>query len=109
MHTPSSSRPFLPHVCPQVLLGASGVLSNGAVLAPAGSATVAALARSHQVEVWIAAESFKLSDRVHLDSVVYNEMGSEYVRDPHLFVSFMLCFTSDLDLCASPSTITPLA
>jgi translation initiation factor eIF-2B subunit delta len=73
-----------------VLLGASGVLANGAVLAPAGTATVAALAQTRKVEVWVAAESFKLSERVHLDSVVYNEMGSEYVRDPHAILPFSL-------------------
>ena len=74
-----------------VLLGASGVLANGAVLAPAGTATVAALAKTRDVDVWVAAESFKLSERVHLDSVVYNEMGSEYVRDPHLFPCPEMC------------------
>lgn len=60
----------------RVLLGASALLSNGAMLAPAGSAMVAAIAKAHRVPVVVAAESYKFSDRVQLDSIVYNELGS---------------------------------
>ena len=59
----------------RVLLGASSLLSNGAMLGPAGTAMVAALARALQVPVIVAAESYKCSEKVQLDSIVYNELG----------------------------------
>jgi translation initiation factor eIF-2B subunit delta len=61
----------------QVILGASAVLSNGAVIAPAGTAMVAALAKTRRVPVVIAAESYKFCEKVQLDSIVFNELGSE--------------------------------
>jgi translation initiation factor 2B subunit (eIF-2B alpha/beta/delta family) len=60
----------------RVLLGASCFMSNGAMLAPAGTAMVAALARSKQVPVIVASESYKFSEKVQLDSIVFNELGN---------------------------------
>ena len=59
----------------RVLLGASSLLSNGAMLGPAGTAMVAALAKAQQIPVIVAAESYKFSEKVQLDSIVYNELG----------------------------------
>jgi translation initiation factor 2B subunit (eIF-2B alpha/beta/delta family) len=59
----------------RVLLGASSLLSNGAMLGPAGTAMVAALAKARQIPVIVAAESYKFSEKVQLDSIVYNELG----------------------------------
>ncbi|KAJ1434672.1 hypothetical protein B484DRAFT_417378 [Ochromonadaceae sp. CCMP2298] len=58
-----------------VLLGASSLQCNGTMLAPAGTAMVAALAKAWQIPVIVAAESYKFSEKVQLDSIVYNEMG----------------------------------
>lgn len=58
-----------------VLLGASSLLSNGALLAPAGTAMIASLAKSRRIPVIVASESYKFSERVQLDSIVYNELG----------------------------------
>lgn len=60
----------------RVLLGASGVLSNGAVVAPSGTAMVAALAKSRRVPVIVVAESYKFTDRIQLDAIVHNELGA---------------------------------
>ncbi len=60
----------------RVLLGASSLLSNGAMLGPAGTAMVAALAKARQIPVIVAAESYKFSEKVQLDSIVYNELGN---------------------------------
>ncbi len=60
----------------RVLLSASCFLSNGAMLAPAGTAMVAALAHSKQIPVVVACESYKFSEKVQLDSIVFNELGS---------------------------------
>ena len=60
----------------RVIVGASALLANGAVLAPAGTAMIAALARSSRVPVIVAAESYKFSDKVQLDAIVFNELGA---------------------------------
>jgi translation initiation factor eIF-2B subunit delta len=60
----------------KVILGASALLSNGSVLAPAGTAMVASLAKFYNVPVIIAAESYKFCEKVQLDSIVFNELGS---------------------------------
>lgn len=59
----------------KVLLGASCLLSNGTMLAAAGTAMVAALAKARQIPVIVAAESYKFSEKVQLDSIVFNELG----------------------------------
>lgn len=59
-----------------VLLGASSLLSNGAALAPAGTAMVAAMGTSRRVPVLFVAETYKFSEKVQLDSIVYNELGN---------------------------------
>lgn len=60
-----------------VLLGASSLLSNGTALAPAGTAMVAALGKAHRVPVLFVAETYKFSEKVQLDSIVYNELGNQ--------------------------------
>ncbi len=58
------------------------MLSNGNILAPAGTGMIACLARSKRIPVIFAAESYKFVDKVQLDSIVYNELGnhSELIR-----------------------------
>jgi translation initiation factor eIF-2B subunit delta len=60
----------------RVILGASCLMSNGAMLAPAGTAMIASLAKSQRVPVLVAAESYKFCEKVQLDSIVHNELGS---------------------------------
>lgn len=60
----------------RVILGASSLMSNGAMLAPAGSAMIASLAKARQIPVIVTAESYKFTEKVQLDSIVFNELGS---------------------------------
>lgn len=60
----------------RVILGASCLMSNGTMLAPAGTAVIAALAKNKQIPVVVAVESYKFSEKVQLDSIVFNELGS---------------------------------
>mmetsp|Transcript_6920 Transcript_6920/g.7163 ORF Transcript_6920/g.7163 Transcript_6920/m.7163 type:complete len:435 (+) Transcript_6920:175-1479(+) len=60
----------------RVVLGASALLANGAVVAPAGTAMVAALAKYYHIPVIVLAESYKFCDKVQLDAIVFNELGS---------------------------------
>jgi translation initiation factor eIF-2B subunit delta len=59
----------------KVMLGASAVLSNGAVLARAGTASVALAAQSAGVPVLVLTASHKFHERVQLDSITHNELG----------------------------------
>ena len=59
----------------KVIFGASCLLSNGSMLAPAGTAMVASLAKARHIPVIVASESYKFSDKVQLDSIVFNELG----------------------------------
>lgn len=57
-------------------MGASGAMSNGTILARAGSASVAMVADAMQRPVIICCETLKFVDRVQLDSITYNELGN---------------------------------
>ena len=58
-------------------LGASALLSNGTVYAPAGTGMIACLAKNKRVPVIFAAESYKFCEKVQLDSIVSNELGDQ--------------------------------
>ncbi|ORX87086.1 IF-2B-domain-containing protein [Basidiobolus meristosporus CBS 931.73] len=59
----------------KVFLGAHGMFSNGAMLSRAGTAIVAMMANHQKIPVIVCCETYKFSDRVQLDSFVYNEIG----------------------------------
>lgn len=59
----------------KVLLGASALMSDGSVLGRAGMASVALLAQAHHVPVLVCAETYKISNRVQLESITTNELG----------------------------------
>lgn len=60
----------------KVMLGASCLMSNGSMLAPAGTAMVASIAKAQQIPVIAVSESYKFSEKVQLDSIVFNELGA---------------------------------
>ncbi|KAJ3087508.1 Eukaryotic translation initiation factor 2B, subunit 4 delta, 67kDa [Quaeritorhiza haematococci] len=59
----------------KVVLGASAVLANGAVMSRVGTAMVAMMAHDAKVPVIVCCETYKFSDAVRLDSFVWNEIG----------------------------------
>ncbi|KAJ1447185.1 hypothetical protein M885DRAFT_591485 [Pelagophyceae sp. CCMP2097] len=59
----------------KVVLGADALLSNGACLARAGTASVAMTASQYNIPVLVCCETYKFHDRVQLDSVCSNELG----------------------------------
>ena len=68
---------ILPHVT-KVFLGASALFSNGSIYAPAGTACVAMLATqdsSNNIPTLICCESYKISNKVQLESITHNELG----------------------------------
>lgn len=86
VYCPLSGAAFALKDVSKVILGASCLLSNGSMLAPAGTAMVASLAKAKQIPVIVAAESYKFSDKVQLDSIVFNELGHP---------SEILCFRTE--------------
>ncbi|XP_046810850.1 translation initiation factor eIF-2B subunit delta isoform X2 [Lucilia cuprina] len=60
----------------KVLLGAHALLANGYVMARAGTAQVALVARSFNVPVLVCCETHKFSERFQTDAIVYNELGN---------------------------------
>lgn len=58
----------------KVLLGADAMMSNGALLAHAGTASVALLAKACHVPTLVVCETYKFCERVQLDSITSNEL-----------------------------------
>lgn len=59
----------------KVILGASAILSNGAVISRVGTAVIAMAAYEEKVPVIFCCETYKFSENVRLDSFVWNEIG----------------------------------
>jgi translation initiation factor eIF-2B subunit delta len=68
---------ILPHVT-KVFLGASALFSNGSIYAPSGTACVALLATqdsSNNIPTLVCCETYKISNKVQLESITHNELG----------------------------------
>lgn len=72
----------------KVFLGASALMSNGSIYGRVGSAGVALLAKDKHVPVLVCCESYKISNKVQLESFTQNELGNpdalihgDYLRD----------------------------
>lgn len=63
----------------KVLLGASAMMSDGSVMGRVGTASVAMAAAAHNIPVLVCGETYKISNRVQLESITNNELG-----DPNL-------------------------
>jgi translation initiation factor eIF-2B subunit delta len=59
----------------KVFLGASALMSNGSIFGRVGTACVALLAQDHKIPVLVCCETYKISNRVQLESITYNEVG----------------------------------
>jgi translation initiation factor eIF-2B subunit delta len=73
------------HVMPEVskvFLGAHCFFSNGFLMSRVGTSMVAIIARQLNVPVLVGCETYKFTDRVQLDSFVFNELS-----DPEDLVS----------------------
>jgi len=62
----------------KVFLGASALLVNGSIYGRIGTACVALLAKSHHVPVLVCCETYKISNKVQLESITQNELGNPY-------------------------------
>ena len=60
----------------KVFLGASALLVNGSIYGQIGTACVALLAKNHHVPVLVCCETYKISNKVQLESITQNELGN---------------------------------
>lgn len=66
---------FLIHKVTKVFIGASSVLSNGAVVAKIGTSMMTSIAQKNQKPVVVFSETYKFTDKVNLDAIYNNELG----------------------------------
>ena len=74
---------FLIDKVTKVFIGASSVLSNGAVITKVGTSMMTTIAKRHGKPVVVFTETYKFSDKVHLDPINNNEVG-----DPAALLSY---------------------
>ncbi|KAI8898903.1 hypothetical protein BC833DRAFT_587986 [Globomyces pollinis-pini] len=72
----SNAIPYVIKQVTKVMLGAGAVLSNGDVLSRCGTSLVCMAAHDAKVPVMVVCETYKFSESVLLDSIVFNEMGN---------------------------------
>lgn len=68
---------YVMHEVTRVFLGAASVLSNGTVYSRVGTACVAMVAHQFRVPVLICCEAYKFHERVQIDSICSNELGTK--------------------------------
>ncbi|EPX73732.1 translation initiation factor eIF2B delta subunit [Schizosaccharomyces octosporus yFS286] len=59
----------------KIFLGGHAMLSNGALYSRAGTSLIALLGKEANVPVIACCESYKFTERIQLDSLVYNELA----------------------------------
>jgi len=62
----------------KVLLGASALMSDGSIWGRAGTGCVALAAHAQHIPVLVCSETYKISNRVQLESLTANELGSPF-------------------------------
>eukprot|EP00558_Chaetoceros_sp_UNC1202_P008029 CAMPEP_0197251136 /NCGR_PEP_ID=MMETSP1429-20130617/55916_1 /TAXON_ID=49237 /ORGANISM="Chaetoceros sp., Strain UNC1202" /LENGTH=261 /DNA_ID=CAMNT_0042713137 /DNA_START=19 /DNA_END=804 /DNA_ORIENTATION=+ len=69
----------------KVFLGASALMRDGSILSRVGTASVALMAKSYNVPVLVCCETYKISNRVQLESITGNELGNpdELMENPN--------------------------
>uniref|UniRef100_A0A2S2P7I2 Translation initiation factor eIF2B subunit delta n=2 Tax=Schizaphis graminum TaxID=13262 RepID=A0A2S2P7I2_SCHGA len=72
-----SATSFIMTRATKVLLGAHALLANGYVMGRAGSSQIALVAKHFNVPVLVCCETYKFTERVQTDSIVFNELGNE--------------------------------
>lgn len=73
-YTLINSLSFVMRQATKVLLGANSMLANGYVMSQIGTSQVALMAKATNVPTLVCCETYKLSDRVYVDSFGCNEV-----------------------------------
>lgn len=75
-YTLINSLSFVMRQATKVLLGANSMLANGYLMSHIGTSQVALMAKASNVPTLVCCETYKLSDRVYVDSFGCNEVDS---------------------------------
>lgn len=70
-----SATSFIMTRATKVFLGAHALLANGYVMGRAGSSQIALVAKYFNVPILVCCETYKFTERVQTDSIVFNELG----------------------------------
>ena len=92
----------------KVLLGANSMLANGYVMSHIGTSQVALMAKASNVPALICCETYKLSDRVYVDSFGCNEVEGGNLRydlTPPEFVSMVITEKSTVPAQSVPALL----
>lgn len=98
-YTLISSLSYVIRKATKVLLGANSILANGYVMSHIGTSQVSLMAKASNVPTLVCCETYKLSDRVYVDSFGCNEVDSHelgaalnlrYDMTPPEFVSMVI-------------------
>ena len=63
------------HQVSRIFLGAHSIFSNGTVMSRTGTSIIGMMGYEYSIPVIICCETYKFSNRVQLDSIVFNEIG----------------------------------
>lgn len=77
-YTLINSLSFVIRQATKVLLGANSMLANGYLMSHIGTSQIALMAKASNVPTLVCCETYKLSDRVYVDSFGCNEVDSGY-------------------------------
>lgn len=89
-YTLINSLSFVMRQATKVLLGANSMLANGYVMSQIGTSQVALMAKASNVPTLVCCETYKLSDRVYVDSFGCNEVDSGQDLDSALNLRYDL-------------------
>lgn len=89
-YTLINSLSFVMRQATKVLLGANSMLANGYVMSHIGTSQVALMAKASNVPTLVCCETYKLSDRVYVDSFGCNEVDSGHELDSALNLRYDL-------------------
>ncbi|CAD8104477.1 unnamed protein product [Paramecium primaurelia] len=75
----------------KILVGASSMLCNGALVSRVGTALLACLASTHKIPFLVFCESYKFSEKSQIDSLSWNEIAQlEYGNENQQYTSLSL-------------------
>lgn len=60
----------------KVFVGASTMMANGNLISRSGTAVIALMAHNYQVPFIVCCETYKFTERVQLESISFNELGT---------------------------------
>lgn len=91
----------------KVLLGANSMLANGYAMSHIGTSQIALLAKASNVPTLVCCETYKLSDRVYVDSFGCNEVDSGHELSPALKLRYDLTPPEFVSMVITEKSIVP--